>query len=137
VQGLLKVSAGKPEVRRKRELPRTQVGGYAIVYGRSGAQNDEVVREADGDDIWLHVRRGPGGHVIIRTGGKPDEVPAEVIEAAASHAAALCRQRNQDLVEIAYTLVKHVRKPRGMPPGFVRYTNFKTIAVPPRRLENT
>jgi len=120
---------------RKRQLPRVQVGGYSIIYGRSGLQNDEVLRQADGDDIWLHVRYGPGGHVIIRSGGNPQAVPAEVVEAAASHAAALSKQRNQDLVEVAYTLAKHVRKPKGAPPGFAYYTDFKTISVPPRRLD--
>jgi predicted ribosome quality control (RQC) complex YloA/Tae2 family protein len=32
-------------------------------------------------------------------------------------------------VEIDYTLVKYVRKPKGFPPGKVLYDNFKTIAI--------
>jgi len=51
----------------KRHLPRYESqDGYLVVYGKTGQQNDEVIRQASSDDIWLHVQRGPGGHVIIK-----------------------------------------------------------------------
>ena len=105
--------------------------GLAILYGNTGTQNDALVRMADGDDIWLHVRDGPGGHVLIRTGGRPDAVPETTLYEAAAIAAAHSRQRADTRVEVAYTLAKHVRKPRGAPPGLVTYSEAKTVAVTP------
>lgn len=105
--------------------------GLAILYGTTGTQNDALVRMADGDDIWLHVREGPGGHVLIRTGGRPDAVPETTLHEAAAIAAAHSRQRADTRVEVAYTLAKHVRKPRGAPPGFVTYSEAKTVVVTP------
>ena len=121
----------RPPARRK--LPRfVTEDGYTVIYGKTGLQNDRVLRQADGDDIWLHVRQGPGAHVVIRTGGQPDSVPESSLLQAAGHAAALSKQSQGTAVEVSYTLVKHVRKPRDAPLGFVRYTNFKTVRVQPR-----
>ena len=44
----------------------------------------------------------------------------------------LSKQAQAAAVEVSYTLVKHIRKPRGVPPGFVRYTNFNTLRVHPQ-----
>ncbi len=119
---------------RRRKLPTFVTDdGYTVIYGKTGQQNEEVLRVAAGDDIWLHVRQGPGAHVVIRSGGQPDSVPESALLQAARHAAALSRQATSSGVEVSYTLVKHVRKPRGSPPGFVRYTNFKTLRVRPQR----
>jgi len=117
----------------KRRLPRYESqDGYLVVYGKTGRQNDEVVRQASPDDIWLHVQRGPGGHVVIKTGGRPDDVPENTIVEAAGHAAALSRQAQSPKVEVDYTQVKHLNKPTGGPPGFVYYRNFKTVRVTPQ-----
>ena len=120
----------------KRRLPRYESqDGYLVVYGKTGQQNDEVVRQASSDDIWLHVQRGPGGHVIIKTGGQPEEVPESTIIEAAEHAAALSRQAQSSKVEVDYAQVKHLNKPRGAPPGLVFYRNFKTLRVQPQRAD--
>ncbi len=120
----------------KTGLPRYESqDGYLVVYGKTGQQNDEVVRQASSDDIWLHVQQGPGGHVIIKTGGQPDDVAESTIIEAAGHAAALSRQAQSSKVEVDYTQVKHLNKPTGGPPGFVYYRDFKTVRVAPRRAD--
>lgn len=117
----------------RRKLPSFVTDdGYTVIYGKTGHQNDEVLRQAGGDDLWLHVRQGPGAHVVIRTGGQPDSVPENSLLQAACQAAALSKQAQSSAVEVNYTLVKHVRKSKGSPPGFVRYTNFKTLRVRPQ-----
>ncbi|MCK4324057.1 MAG: hypothetical protein KAW89_05965, partial [Armatimonadetes bacterium] len=80
-------------------------------------------------------QQGPGGHVIIKTGGQPEDVPESTIIEAAQHAAALSRQAQSPKVEVDYTQVKHLNKPRGAPPGFVYYRNFQTVRVQPQRAE--
>ncbi len=120
----------------KRGLPRYESrDGYLVVYGKTGQQNDEVLRQASPDDIWLHVHQGPGGHVVIKTGGRPDDVPESTIIEAAQHAAALSRQAQSPKVEVDYTQVKHLNKPTGGPPGFVYYRHFQTVRVQPRRAD--
>jgi predicted ribosome quality control (RQC) complex YloA/Tae2 family protein len=114
------------------ELPRfNSPDGYTILYGKTGIQNDEVIRQSDNNDIWLHVKDGPGGHVLIRTGNKPDKVPESTLIAAAKRAALNSKWRRDSVVEVNYTLAKHLHKPRYGRPGFVYYSEFRTIAVRP------
>jgi predicted ribosome quality control (RQC) complex YloA/Tae2 family protein len=116
----------------RQELPHlVDERGWTIRYGKTGLQNDRLVREAAPEDVWLHVRDGTGGHVLIRSGGRPESVPAETLRLAARLAAGLSRQRTSGSVEVARTLAKHVRKPKGTPPGFVLYDNYVTEAVEP------
>lgn len=105
--------------------------GQALWYGKTGAQNDRLGRQAHPQDLWLHVRDGPGGHVVVRTSGHPETVAPETLALAARIAAGLSRQRTNLHVEVAHTLVKNVRKPRGTPPGFVLYDHYSTLAVEP------
>ncbi len=116
----------------RRELPRlVDERGWTIWYGKTGLQNDRLVRESAPEDVWLHVRDATGGHVLIRTGGRPESVPPETLHLAARIAAGLSRQRTSGSVEVAHTLAKHVRKPKGTPPGFVLYDDYVTEAVEP------
>ncbi len=105
--------------------------GFAVLCGKTGPQNDALLRLANGDDLWLHVKTGPGAHVLIRTGGRPDSVPESTLLYAAAIAAANSRQRSDSRVDVNYTQAKHVRKPPGAPPGFVTYTDFSTVTVTP------
>ena len=134
------VAQGALKVRRQRGAPRSRRGptelpsfetedGYRVLFGRNHQQNEQLVREAAPDDLWLHVRDGPGGHVLVRTGGGPGEVPQRTLLQAARRAVSLSRQPEEGLVEVDYTLAKHVRKPREGRPGMVLYTHQKTLAV--------
>jgi len=109
----------------------TSEDGHAILCGKTGPQNDALLRMANGDDLWFHVKAGPGAHVLIRTGGRPETVSQEAIERAAALAAGNSSQRDDGRVDVNYALAKHVRKPPGAPPGFVTYTDFRTITVRP------
>jgi predicted ribosome quality control (RQC) complex YloA/Tae2 family protein len=105
--------------------------GWPIWYGKTGLQNNRLLHEAGPEDVWLHVRDGSGGHVLIRTGGRTEEVPEAVLHLAARIAAGLSRLRGSGRVEVAYTRARHVRKPRGTPPGFVLFDDSSTVAVAP------
>ncbi len=114
--------------------------GWTLWYGKTGLQNDRLLHEASPDDLWFHVADGPGGHVLLRTGGRPEQVPETALHFAARLAAGLSRRRSDRAVEVAVTLAKHVRKPRGAPPGFVLYSHASTRTVeplyPPPRAES-
>ena len=123
--------AERPRPSGGRRGPRTAQtsDGYPVLYGRSGTENDEVLRAAQSDDLWLHVKNAAGPHVIIRTDSRPDEVPQSTIEEAARLAAALSSQRRDSKVEVDCTLAKNVTKPRRGRPGLAYYRNARTIVV--------
>ncbi len=115
----------------KLQVHSAEVMGYTIMWGTSGLQNDKLLRLATPEDIWLHTRKTPGGHVLIRTNGQPDHIPDEVVVAAAAHAARLSKRRTDTRVAVDYALIKHVRRLKGTPPGYVHYTTHKTVHVDP------
>ncbi len=136
-QGLLPASEElelKQERGQERAGPREfLIKGYRVLVGRSGKENDRLVRMADGEDLWLHVRGMPGAHVIIRTKGRRGPVPPEVILKAAELAAYYSKGRGASKVEVSYTPVKYLRKPRGGKPGAVLLQHEEgTVLVRPR-----
>lgn len=121
---------------RKRALLEYRTpGGSRIVIGRSPAENAELTfRLARPNDLWFHARGVPGAHVIL---AREDHAPApeEDLRAAASLAALHSRAKSSALVDVDYTMRKHVRKQRAAPPGLVWYTQARTIAVAPKTLD--
>lgn len=110
--------------------PRKYVyNGFVIYVGKNNKQNDELVRNSSDKDLWLHAQGMPGAHVIIKTNGK--NVDDETLMYAARLAATYSKGRYSAEVPIDYTLVKYVKKPKGLKPGLVLYSNFKTIFAPP------
>jgi len=107
----------------------TSSDGYPVLYGTNHLQNEELVRLAAPDDIWLHVQGAPGAHVLVRTDGQPEKVPQTTLLEAARVAARWSRLRNQGAIDVDYTLAKHVRKAKGKRPGMVYYTHQKTVTV--------
>ncbi len=109
--------------------PRTyHIDGYAVEVGKSAAQNDALLRRARPDDLWFHVKDLPGAHVIVHRHDK-EEIPTAVIEGAARLAARFSKGRDEKRVEVSYTTVKHVRKPKGAPPGLVILTRADTLTI--------
>ncbi|MEA2066535.1 MAG: NFACT family protein [Thermotogota bacterium] len=101
--------------------------GFKYLVGRNNIQNDEITRNATKDDIWFHARNIPGAHVILKRAGKKPSKAA--LDYGAYLAASNSRGRYDNKVEVDYTLIKYVRKPKGLPPGKVLYDNFKTIVI--------
>lgn len=118
------------EERRPYHLFRSS-DGFEILVGRGAADNDTLTfRVARGNDIWLHAADWPGSHVIIRRGRGAD-VPRNTLVEAALLAAHYCKGRNDSVVAVTWTARKHVRKPKGAPPGRVTLAGGKTIEVRP------
>jgi predicted ribosome quality control (RQC) complex YloA/Tae2 family protein len=114
----------------KQEFHRFEHGNSVIYVGKNSASNYKLVfRFANQNDIWLHARNIPSAHVIIRTDGA--RAGEETILYAASLAAYFSKGSAEKSVEIDYTLRKYVKKPPNTPPGYVTYTNFKTLNAAP------
>jgi predicted ribosome quality control (RQC) complex YloA/Tae2 family protein len=107
--------------------PRT-IGGYRVEVGRSATENDAILRRANPHDLWLHVQGAAGAHVIVHRGDRRP-VPDPVIRAAAALAMTHSKKRNEARAQVHVTEVRHVRKPKGAPPGLVRLTQADTLTV--------
>ncbi len=116
--------------REERETaPRMyNIAGFIVRAGKNAVQNDRLIRQAAPDDLWFHARGLPGSHVIISRGGKRD-VPEAVIKAAAQLAARHSQAQQTGKVEVSYTKVKYLRKPKGAPPGLVILSQEDTLVV--------
>ncbi|MBQ0105884.1 MAG: NFACT family protein [Armatimonadetes bacterium] len=134
--GLLKTEKIQKEEDRKAfggfRITRTiSPEGWEILYGESATANDHLTTKlARPNDIWLHARQITGAHVIIRTTAKTcNNVPDSTVLFAAKIAAKNSDAKHSGMVPVDRTFKKYVRKPRGSAPGFVLYSNEKTIDV--------
>ena len=128
--GYLRAKGRKQPQRPSKPREFRSTAGLRILVGRNNRQNDRLTaKDAEKWDIWLHTQRIHGSHVILCTGGaQPDE---QSIAEAASLAAYFSQAQNSTKVSVDFTQVKYVKKPAGSPPGFVNYTNYKTILADP------
>ncbi|NDJ86572.1 MAG: fibronectin/fibrinogen-binding protein [Chloroflexi bacterium] len=85
--------------------------GFIIWVGRNARQNAQLLDRCEPYDLWLHARGVPGSHVIIKTNAK--EVPAAVLEHAASLAAYYSKLRQDTKVQVQIAECRHVRKMKG------------------------
>ena len=104
--------------------------GFHIFVGKNNRQNDYLtLKAANKTDLWLHVQKMPGSHVIIKTENK--QVPDKTLEEAAMLAAYYSKGKNSNNVAVDYTERKNIRKPKNAKLGMVIYENYKTIFVSP------
>jgi hypothetical protein len=123
---------------RTRDLPaapyrvfRTS-GGLEVRVGRGARENDRLTfRESAPNDVWLHARSVAGSHVILRWPDPEGAPPARDLAEAAQLAALFSKARTSGTVAVDWTRRKHVRKPRGAPPGLVIPQRVKTLFVEP------
>jgi len=105
-------------------------GGHEVVVGRNAAENDALTRAARPSDLWFHTKDRQGAHCILRpvpgrAVGAPDRLEAALLAAYYS------KQRHSSQVPVDYTFIRHVRRARGGPPGFVLYDHHETLFVTP------
>lgn len=104
-------------------------GGDVILrVGRGAKDNDALVRDARGNDLWLHARDRQGAHVIVPSRG--DDVPPELLLDAAHLAAHFSSARGERHVDVQHTRVKHLKKPGpGAPAGLVHVSHETVLHV--------
>ena len=101
-----------------------------IFVGRNAFQNQQVTFTiGESHDTWLHARGIPGGHVIVKNGGRP--VDPAVLRRAAALAAYYSSARDEAAVDIDVCRRTGVRKIKGGPAGLVSYHAESTIRVAP------
>lgn len=102
-----------------------------VYIGKNNKQNDYVTfKLGRGSDLWFHAKNMPGSHVILKT--TLPEFRQEDILMAASLAAGFSKGKDSDRVPVDCTEKRFVKKPSGAKPGFVIFTDQKTLYVKPR-----
>mgnify|MGYP001024510797 FL=1 len=121
--------ANKKSQGKSKPLHYISSDGYHIYVGKNNFQNDELTFGlAEGGDWWFHAKTIAGSHVIVKSRG--EELPDRTYEEAGRLAAYYSVARDQDKVEIDYTLKKNIKKPSNSKPGFVIYnTNYSMIST--------
>ena len=121
---------GKEKRGESAPLAFVSSGGIKIQAGRNNIQNDKLtLKTASKSDIWLHVQKAHGAHVIVSCQNTPPD--KTTLYEAAMIAAYYSSSRSEGKVPVDYTTVRHVRKPEGGRPGMVIYTDYKTIIATP------
>ncbi|MHB1484808.1 MAG: Rqc2 family fibronectin-binding protein [Saccharofermentanales bacterium] len=108
--------------------------GFEIFAGRNNLQNDQLsTKISRKDDIWFHIQKAPGAHVVVRTNNM--KLPENTIMEAAMIAAWLSKKSDAAIdtkVTIDYCLIKNIWKPKNSVPGHVLYKDFESINVKTR-----
>ena len=106
--------------------------GWRILIGKNAKRNDLLIQKFTWkEDLWLHVKDGPGSHVIVKykSGKKFNDA---IIQKAAGLAAYYSKRKNESLCPVIYTPRKFVRKRKGDPPGVVAVDKEKVVLVEPK-----
>ncbi|MDO4397639.1 MAG: NFACT RNA binding domain-containing protein [Oscillospiraceae bacterium] len=105
--------------------------GYRVLVGRNNIQNDKLTfKTAKKGDIWLHVQKAPGSHVLLQS--KNGAVSDDAIVEAAETAAFFSSVKSSTVVTVDYTDAKNIKKPNGAKPGFVVYYTYYSVNVKPK-----
>lgn len=109
---------------------------FEIVIGRKASENDFITTQLGRPhDWWFHTRIYRGSHILLRCFRKksPNE---ELIRVCCALAAWYSKARFSQNVPVDYTQIRFVRKPRKSAPGYVIYTDHKTIFSDPMDLRS-
>lgn len=117
---------GRRKEKESAPLSFVSSDGMNILVGKNSLQNERLIKQALGSDLWLHAKDSPGSHVIVRTEGR--QASDATLLTAARLAAFYSKGRGQQ-VQVDYTQRKYVKKPGSSPPGFVTYTDQKTLLI--------
>lgn len=130
-QKYIRIPQGKkaPKAQGK-SLPMEFVSsdGLTILVGKNNRQNDELTRTAPPNALWLHAKDMAGSHVVVMSDGLP---PEQTLSEAATLAAYFSKGRTGSKVPVDYVLRRYVKKPSGSAPGFVIFTNQRTLLATP------
>lgn len=113
------------KVKRLRTL-----GGFDLIVTYSAEGNYAALKAFPSpENLWFHARDYSGGYVIMLTGKRAPD-PHD-IEQAAVVAAANSKGRDEATIDVCYTMLKYLRKPKDAKTGTILKTQETVIAVRP------
>ncbi len=105
----------KHEPNRRSTPIELNINNFTVLVGKNNKQNDLLtLKIANKQDLWFHVQKIQGSHVVLKTEGKV--VPDEVILKCAQIAMQNSKAKDSTNVPVDYCIVKNVKKPSGAKP---------------------
>jgi len=122
-EDLSSLNSYKPPKKEKKEnhIAEFFIDDYKVLVGKNEKGNIELLKNANANDLWLHIKNLPGSHVIIKNNKLA--VPTHVVEEAAKLAVAFSKKNEG---EVDYTKRKFVKIKEG---ANVEYGKYSTIKV--------
>lgn len=112
-------------------------GKFKLIVGRTGAENDELLRRrVRGNDWWFHARDWPGAYVFVKA--QPGKsLPLETMLDAGNLAVHFSKGKGSGAGDVYYTQVKYLRRAKGAKKGTVLPTQEKNLSIrlDPARIE--
>ena len=92
-----------------------------------------TLHTARGKDLWFHVQKAPGSHVVVMSRGEeiPDTTRQEAAELAVIYSSTY-KAGTGAKVAVDTTEVKNIWKASGAKPGMVLYEVYTTVYITPR-----
>ena len=121
---LAELNIYKPTKKEKKEdenIAKFMYDDYMILVGKNEKGNIKLLKQANANDYWLHIKNYPGAHVIIKNNKL--QIPQKVIQKAAKLAVAFS---GKDEGEVDYTKRKFVKVKEK---ANVEYGKYSTIKV--------
>jgi len=121
---LAELNIYKPEKKEKKEdenIAKFMFDDYMILVGKNEKGNVKLLKNANANDYWLHIKNYPGAHVIIKNNKL--QIPQKVLNEAAKLAVAFS---GKDEGEVDYTRRKFVKIKEG---ANVEYGKYSTLRV--------
>ena len=111
----------KKEKKEDENIAKFYYDDYLILVGKNEKGNIKLLKEANANDIWLHIKNLPGAHVIIKNNKL--NLNNDIITKAAKLAVAFSGKSEG---EVDYTKRKFVKIKEG---AKVEYGKYSTIKV--------
>lgn len=124
------------KIKKENSSPLTfNINGYTVYVGRNNKQNDSLTfKFANKNDIWFHAKDIQGSHIVLSLANQ--STPSEdTICKCASVAAFYSKAKDSSKVEVQYTEIKNIKKPKNSKPGFVVFHQYKSIIVNPKEID--
>ncbi len=119
---------GKKE--NKPDVKCIEYQGFKLYLGKNNKQNDYLIRKlSNPEDIWLHTKDCPSGHIIIKTENGKKAVTDEVLLYAAKLVKENSSAKESSKVSIIYTKRKYLKRPPETHLGYVTYKEEKEIVI--------
>jgi len=111
----------KKEKNKDENIAEFFIDDYKILVGKNEKGNIKLLKSANANDLWMHIKNVPGAHVIIKNNKLT--IPQNVINEAAKLAVAFSKKNEG---EVDYTKRKFVKVKEG---ANVEYGKYSTLKV--------
>jgi len=110
----------KKEKKEEENIAKFYYDDYLILVGKNEKGNIKLLKNANANDLWLHIKNHPGAHVIVKNNKL--SINNDIIKKAAELAVAFS---GKDEGEVDYTKRKFVKIKEGANVEYGKYSTTK------------